>query len=550
MTPDKPGLKPQLQSQIHHQMEHLPQLSPQQQHQQHQTILNTSLIPSSSQQYPSYTTPNPCYSNSQLNHLPTNTPYLNDSSSSSLQDINITQNIPASQPFINTNTISNNNLITINHNTLYNNQLNAHYNESLFFPPHQPPLYASSSPPNANSLLIPPPQQPSYTTVPSSSGYNQLPVPNSINGVPLSTLHQALNELTRSSLDIENIFNNTAAATDNHNDTNGKSSSNESDEILKHKILHGFETLVRIQHCYCSWSKSLNLNINDITKNSNSRHSTPNEHVNSDHVSSSKKHKLSPQPPHPLSASPSTPPTLCSSANTEYKRPKLDLSPVLPMSPRAKSFSMDSTANTLGSSLLSGLSTNTMPLNQNLLNSEKVENTTELGYHYNYNSDFSLHPSNHGTIMFHEATPYKKFNNNNINNDATHNTQSNNKKRTARSFPNLTPISVPSANNTKSAPLHTTENSLKVSTSSGLTKSSTATTLHQLSTCESTKCMHCLSTGTPEWRRGPDGERTLCNACGLFYSKLVKKYDRETAKNIMKERKLSGKCADRRISVS
>ena len=29
------------------------------------------------------------------------------------------------------------------------------------------------------------------------------------------------------------------------------------------------------------------------------------------------------------------------------------------------------------------------------------------------------------------------------------------------------------------------------------------------------KCHSCNSRETPEWRRGPDGARTLCNACGL-----------------------------------
>ncbi|PKI84393.1 hypothetical protein MVES_001783 [Malassezia vespertilionis] len=28
---------------------------------------------------------------------------------------------------------------------------------------------------------------------------------------------------------------------------------------------------------------------------------------------------------------------------------------------------------------------------------------------------------------------------------------------------------------------------------------------------------------TPEWRRGPDGARTLCNACGLHFAKLVRR---------------------------
>ncbi|KAI8087536.1 GATA zinc finger-domain-containing protein [Thamnidium elegans] len=37
------------------------------------------------------------------------------------------------------------------------------------------------------------------------------------------------------------------------------------------------------------------------------------------------------------------------------------------------------------------------------------------------------------------------------------------------------------------------------------------------------KCHSCSTTETPEWRRGPDGARTLCNACGLHYSKLLRK---------------------------
>ncbi|CAE6477241.1 unnamed protein product [Rhizoctonia solani] len=39
-------------------------------------------------------------------------------------------------------------------------------------------------------------------------------------------------------------------------------------------------------------------------------------------------------------------------------------------------------------------------------------------------------------------------------------------------------------------------------------------------------CHSCKISHTPEWRRGPDGQRTLCNACGLHYAKLVRKRDR------------------------
>ncbi|KAI7893128.1 uncharacterized protein EV154DRAFT_601044 [Mucor mucedo] len=37
------------------------------------------------------------------------------------------------------------------------------------------------------------------------------------------------------------------------------------------------------------------------------------------------------------------------------------------------------------------------------------------------------------------------------------------------------------------------------------------------------RCHSCHISETPEWRRGPDGARTLCNACGLHYAKLAKK---------------------------
>jgi len=34
-------------------------------------------------------------------------------------------------------------------------------------------------------------------------------------------------------------------------------------------------------------------------------------------------------------------------------------------------------------------------------------------------------------------------------------------------------------------------------------------------------CRFCGTTSTPEWRKGPDGPGTLCNACGIKYSKSV-----------------------------
>lgn len=61
------------------------------------------------------------------------------------------------------------------------------------------------------------------------------------------------------------------------------------------------------------------------------------------------------------------------------------------------------------------------------------------------------------------------------------------------------------------------------------------------------KCKHCESIETPEWRRGPDGSRTLCNACGLFYSKLIKRYGSREAGLVMKQRKIGGLTNDRTI---
>ncbi|THG97010.1 hypothetical protein EW145_g7680 [Phellinidium pouzarii] len=43
------------------------------------------------------------------------------------------------------------------------------------------------------------------------------------------------------------------------------------------------------------------------------------------------------------------------------------------------------------------------------------------------------------------------------------------------------------------------------------------------------KCHSCNIRETPEWRRGPDGARTLCNACGLHYAKLLKKRDKASS---------------------
>lgn len=61
-------------------------------------------------------------------------------------------------------------------------------------------------------------------------------------------------------------------------------------------------------------------------------------------------------------------------------------------------------------------------------------------------------------------------------------------------------------------------------------------------------CNHCRSRSSPEWRRGPDGKRTLCNACGIFFFKLLRKYSADKARSIMAERK-GLDASNRRLSV-
>lgn len=60
-------------------------------------------------------------------------------------------------------------------------------------------------------------------------------------------------------------------------------------------------------------------------------------------------------------------------------------------------------------------------------------------------------------------------------------------------------------------------------------------------------CFQCGSKVTPEWRKGPEGPGTLCNACGLFYQKLVTKYGSDKAQEIMKHRKNNDEAMNRKI---
>lgn len=59
------------------------------------------------------------------------------------------------------------------------------------------------------------------------------------------------------------------------------------------------------------------------------------------------------------------------------------------------------------------------------------------------------------------------------------------------------------------------------------------------------KCAQCRLAQTPEWRTGPMGPRTLCNACGLFYLKLAKKFGTRDAALVLVYKKRNGLVSER-----
>lgn len=64
------------------------------------------------------------------------------------------------------------------------------------------------------------------------------------------------------------------------------------------------------------------------------------------------------------------------------------------------------------------------------------------------------------------------------------------------------------------------------------------------------QCSHCGLRETPEWRRGPSGSRTLCNACGLFFSKLNRKFGAAVAQLIMSQRQRYSRVHDRKVPAT
>ncbi|KAK2471502.1 hypothetical protein BFJ69_g17521 [Fusarium oxysporum] len=74
------------------------------------------------------------------------------------------------------------------------------------------------------------------------------------------------------------------------------------------------------------------------------------------------------------------------------------------------------------------------------------------------------------------------------------------------------------------------ENHAPVSVYAMQPSSGTTRTRKRLACASQTgRCHKCGRTQTPEWRRGPDGKRTLCNACGLHYAKLKRKRQIKTS---------------------
>ncbi|CAA6666038.1 unnamed protein product [Spirodela intermedia] len=81
-----------------------------------------------------------------------------------------------------------------------------------------------------------------------------------------------------------------------------------------------------------------------------------------------------------------------------------------------------------------------------------------------------------------------------------------------------------SPNASSSSPLY--ETSSPASSSSTARKAPTAKRKMEQYVPEGQKCLHCAATKTPQWRAGPMGPKTLCNACGVRYKsgKLAPEY--------------------------
>lgn len=52
-------------------------------------------------------------------------------------------------------------------------------------------------------------------------------------------------------------------------------------------------------------------------------------------------------------------------------------------------------------------------------------------------------------------------------------------------------------------------------------------------------CLKCGTHQTPQWRMGPDGPRTMCNACGVKYKKELKEREKKAKEQRAKHAVLS-----------
>lgn len=61
------------------------------------------------------------------------------------------------------------------------------------------------------------------------------------------------------------------------------------------------------------------------------------------------------------------------------------------------------------------------------------------------------------------------------------------------------------------------------------------------------KCHQCGLEETPEWRRGPTGSRSLCNACGIYYMKLLRKFTPHQAASVFVFKKKTNTIMERSV---
>ncbi|GAV28103.1 hypothetical protein PMKS-001571 [Pichia membranifaciens] len=410
----------------------------------------------------------------------------------------------------------------------YNPQFGSH---NLNITPLNLPLVKPQLP-HTNSTFIPPYSSSSSTTV--GNGENN---PNPLLGNRYDYVGNSLSDLTRITLEIEPLIDSNTSPT----------------KIPKDLVLKGLENLQHLQHVYSDWLKYLNVtdtqNFNKVEKQAartlSLMNNFENEPTTDDSTgvleSTSKKMKSS---PHMISDSASS--LSLSLASPVFTNKKVESRS--PRSPKRRSSSgvsnpkMNSSFSSASSLDLgtfpmaasvpsSGSSGTAGPLSNN--NSAAV-NSYGYGFGYGYQQyhcqQYQYQPS---LQILHENSSITKYDKDSI---------SRPKSVTSDSLNNHNDLNNSNSNSNSNR----NSNSNSNSRSNDLADSSDLITI-QVARME---CMHCSSKGTPEWRRGPSGERTLCNACGLFYSKLVKKYGENDAQSIMENRKKRGKSMDRRLSIT